>query len=103
MEKNGDALIDVHVVPNAAKTQPMGLHGEAGHLALRHRLHAPPVDGKANQALVEWLAACLEVPPSAIALVHEETSKRRQPRLSAQAAAQAAWNVLLMTAHPPEK
>src|SRR3989442_3349258 len=72
VEKNGDVLVDVHVVPNAAKTQPVGLHGEPGALALRLRLHAPPVDGKANQALIKWLAACLEVPQSSIALLRGE-------------------------------
>ncbi len=103
VEKNGDVLVDVHVVPNAAKTQPVGLHGEEGHLALRLRLHAPPVDGKANQALVKWLAACLGVPQSAIALVRGETSRRKQLRLSAQAASQASWDALITAARPPEK
>ena len=59
VEKNGDVLVDVHVVPNASRTQPAGLYGEEGRPALRLRLHAPAVDGKANQALVRWLADCL--------------------------------------------
>lgn len=103
MEKNGDVLIDVHVVPNAAKTEPAGLHGEPGRLALRLRLHAPPVDGKANQALVKWLANCLGVPQNAIALVRGETSKRKQLRLNAKAASQATWDALVAAAHKPEK
>jgi len=52
-EKNGDVLVDVHVAPNVAKTQPVGLHGEPDQLALRLRLRAPPVDGKTNQALTK--------------------------------------------------
>lgn len=103
MEKNGDVLIDVHVVPNAAKTQPVGLHGEPGRLALRLRLHAPPVDGKANQALVIWLADFLEVPQNAIALVRGETSRRKQLRVSAKAASQATWDELITAACKPEK
>jgi uncharacterized protein (TIGR00251 family) len=97
-EKNGDVLVDVHVVPNAAKTQVAGLHGEAGRQALRLRLQAPPVDGKANQALVKWLAGCLGVPQQAVTLVRGETSRRKQLRVSAAAAGRAAWDVLMKAA-----
>ena len=98
MEKNGDVLIDVHVVPNAAKTQAVGLHGEAGQQALRLRLRAPPVDGKANQALVKWLAGCLGVPQQAVTLARGETSRRKQLRVSAAASGQAAWDELAKAA-----
>lgn len=94
MEKNGDVLIDVHVVPNAARTQAVGLHGESGRQALRLRLQAPPVDGKANQALVKWLVGCLRVPQQAVQLARGETSRRKQLRVSAAAAGQAAWDEL---------
>ena len=103
VEKNGDVLIDVHVVPNAAKTQPAGLYGEEGRLALRLRLHAPPVDGKANQALIKWLADCLGVAQNTVALARGETSKRKQLRLSARAASQANWDQLIACALQPEK
>ncbi|MGH8034918.1 MAG: DUF167 domain-containing protein [Lysobacterales bacterium] len=103
MEKNGDVLVDVHVVPNAAKTEPVGLHGEPDRPALRLRLHAPAVDGKANQALVKWLADCLGVPQNAIALVRGKTSRRKQLRLSAKAAGQASWDALITAARHPEK
>ncbi|UUZ73002.1 DUF167 domain-containing protein [Polaromonas sp. P1(28)-8] len=95
IEKNGDVLVDVHVVPNAAKTQPVGLHGEPGQLALRLRLQAPPVDGKANQALIRWLAHSLGVPQNAITLVRGETSRRKQLRVSATVASRAAWDDLV--------
>lgn len=90
-EKNGNVLVDIHVVPNAARTQMMGQHGEAGQQALRLRLHAPPVDGKANQVLMKWLADCLGVPQQAVTLVRGETSRHKQLRISAAAASQAAW------------
>ena len=95
IEKNGDVLVDVHVVPNAAKTQPVSLHGEPGQLALRLRLQAPPVDGKANQALIKWLAHRLGVPKNAITLVRGETSRRKQLRVSAAAASRATWDDLV--------
>jgi len=98
MERNGDVLVDVHVVPNAAKTQVAGLHGEAGQLALRLRLQAPPVDGKANQALVKWLAGCLGLPQQAVTLARGEASRRKQLRVSAAAAGRAAWGDLVKVA-----
>src|SRR5689334_6440995 len=94
MERNGDVLVDVHVVPNAAKTQAAGLHGEAGQQALRLRLQAPPVDGKANQALVKWLAGRLGLPQQAVTLARGETSRRKQLRVNAAAASRAAWGEL---------
>jgi uncharacterized protein (TIGR00251 family) len=101
VEKNGDVLLDVHVVPNAAKTQAVGLHGEAGQMALRLRLQAPPVDGKANQALVKWLAGCLGVPQQAVTLARGETSRRKQLRVQASAASQATWDELVKAAGKP--
>ena len=98
IEKNGDVLVDVHVVPNAAKTQAVGLHGEDSQQALRLRLNAPPVDGKANQALVKWLAGCLGVPQQAITLARGETSRRKQLRVSAAAAGRAGWEELVKAA-----
>lgn len=97
-EKNGDVLVDVHVVPNAARTQAVGLHGEAGQQALRLRLQAQPVDGKANQALMKWLAGCLGIPQQAVTLARGETSRRKQLRVSAAAAGRAAWDELVKAA-----
>jgi uncharacterized protein (TIGR00251 family) len=101
IEKNGDVLLDVHVVPNAARTQAVGLHGETGQMALRLRLQAPPVDGKANQALVKWLAGCLGIPQQAVTLARGETSRRKQLRVQASAASLATWDELLKAAGTP--
>ncbi len=102
VEKNGDVLIDVHVVPNAARTQAVGLYGEDGHQTLRLRLHAPPVDGKANQALLKWLAGCLGVSSSALSLARGETSRRKQIRLNTSAASGVNWDRLMAAALPPK-
>ena len=42
----------LHIQPGAKKTEVVGLHGEA----LKIRLAAPPVDGKANACLLAYLA-----------------------------------------------
>lgn len=90
VQKDGAVLVDVHVMPNAARTQLQGLHDGA----LRVRLHAPPVDGKANLALQTWLAETLGVPKSAVELVRGATARRKQLRVDARHAAQAAWSRL---------
>jgi uncharacterized protein len=69
----GDLQVTVHVQPGAKTTACAGVHGDA----LKIRLHAPPVDGKANQALIAWLAKTLDCPQSAIELIRGQTSRRK--------------------------
>lgn len=89
-EKAGTVIVDIHVVPNAPRTQIDGLHDNA----LRVRLKAPPVEGKANQALIAWLAGTLGITRAQIELVRGQTSKRKQLRISQAAAAAANWTGL---------
>ena len=63
--------IKVHVQPRAARTELAGLHGDA----LKVRLRAPPVDGAANEALVEFLAAVFDVPRRAVRVVSGHASR----------------------------
>ena len=63
--------IRVHLQPRAAHTRIVGRHGDA----IKIQVHAPPVDGAANAALVELLATVLEVPRRAIRIV-QGTSNR---------------------------
>lgn len=72
-----------------------GLHGEDGDQALKVRLHAPPVDGKANEALLRWLADELGVPRKSVELLRGKTSRRKQVAVSAQAVHAANWTALL--------
>ncbi len=87
LQKDGAMLVDIHVMPNAARTQLQGLHDGA----LRVRLHAPPVDGKANLALQAWLAETLGIPKSAVELIRGATVRRKQLRVAASHVAQAQW------------
>jgi uncharacterized protein (TIGR00251 family) len=67
------ATLTLHVQPGARKTEVAGVHGDA----LKIRLAAPPVDGKANAALVEFVAQRLGLPKSAVRLVGGQTSRRK--------------------------
>ena len=57
-DKGELTLLSVSVVPNARRTEAVGLHDRA----LRIRLAAPPVDGKANDTLCHWVADQLGLP-----------------------------------------
>ena len=92
-QKDGAVLINVHVMPNAALTQVQGLHDGA----LRVRLHAPPVDGKANLALQAWLAQTLGIPKSAVELLRGASARHKQLRVAAAYAGQAHWQTLMPT------
>lgn len=77
-DSKSGVIIQVHATPRASKTQIQGLHGDA----LKIRLQAPPVDGKANETLIEFLAETLGIPQRQITLLSGQTS--RQKRLSLQ-------------------
>ena len=61
---DGSLLLLLHVQPGAARTGLAGMHGDA----LKLRLAAPPVDGKANKAVINFFAELLHLPKSAVAI-----------------------------------
>lgn len=65
--------IQIHVVPRASKSAVCGMQGEA----LKIRLNAPPVDGKANKALCAFVAELLKIPSRQVQLVAGETSRQK--------------------------
>lgn len=78
--EDGDALVlSLHVQPGAARTEVSGLHGDA----LKIRLAAPPVEGRANAALLRFLADVFEVPLRQVTLVRGETSRQKTVRVEA--------------------
>ncbi len=50
--------LTLHIQPGAKRSEIAGLHGEA----LKIRLAAPPIDGRANEALLKFIAQLFEVP-----------------------------------------
>jgi uncharacterized protein len=65
------AILRVHVVPNAKSDSVVGLHGGA----VKSKLRAPAVEGKANEALVRFLAEQLKLHRYAIVLKRGEKSR----------------------------
>jgi len=65
--------LTVRVIPNASKSEVVGyIEG-----AWKIRLAAPPVDGKANEVLIRFLADVLDLAPSEIDIVKGQTSKTK--------------------------
>jgi uncharacterized protein (TIGR00251 family) len=56
----------VHAQPGAKRSEIVGLHGER----LKIRIAAPAVEGRANEALVEFLAARLGIPRAKVRVAH---------------------------------
>jgi len=72
-----DALLSLHIQPGAKKTEVAGLYGEA----LKIRLAAPPVDGKANDCLIDFLAEVLGVAKRRVELVSGASSRAKRVRV----------------------
>lgn len=77
-----DVVLSLHIQPGAKRTEVAGVHGEA----LKVRLGAPPVDGKANDALIAFLAGQLGVPKARVVLEAGQTSRSKRVRVVGVAA-----------------
>ena len=70
---DGSLLLRLLIQPRAAHNQVAGLQGDS----LKIRLTTPPVDGKANAALITFLARLFDLPKSAFRLTSGQQSRRK--------------------------
>jgi uncharacterized protein (TIGR00251 family) len=73
-----DLILRVQVQPRASREEFAGLHGDA----LKIRLTAPPVDGKANTALIAFLANAFGVAKREVTLLQGETGRSKLVRVA---------------------
>ena len=71
------AILQFHVVPNARQNKVMGEHNGA----IKIKLRAPAVEGKANAALRSFLAEELKIPERSIALERGQKSRAKLIRI----------------------
>lgn len=64
-------VLALHVQPGAKRSEVVGIHGER----LKLRVQAPPVEGKANAAVLAFLAAALHRPRQALTLLRGDTAR----------------------------
>ena len=78
VSKPEGVILTVRVVPRASKTEVRGEHDGA----LRIRLQAPPVEGKANRALIRFLAGKLAVPGNRVRIMSGENSRIKRVEIA---------------------
>jgi len=72
--QSGDGVVlNLHIVPRSSRTQICGEHGNA----LKIRLQAPPVEGKANKALIEFLSDTLDIARNRISILSGDTGRNK--------------------------
>jgi uncharacterized protein (TIGR00251 family) len=98
--KGSGAILEVFVQPRAAKEGLVGLHGGA----LKIKVTAPPVDGRANEAVGSILARILEVPRSSVSVVSGSRGRHKRVEVTSMGAHEVAsvlGGVLSSRAHEP--
>ncbi|MDF2940069.1 MAG: hypothetical protein K0R66_711 [Gammaproteobacteria bacterium] len=87
--QNDALFLRLHVQPNSKKNEWLGLYGER----LKLKLHAPAVDGKANQALIKFLAAFLKVKKSQLSLISGELSRDKLIKILPPITIESQWAI----------
>ena len=77
-EKDGCIVLNVRVVPRASKDGIQGILGNA----LKVRIQAPPIEGKANAHLVKFLSKQWKIPRRDIEILSGETGRNKRLRIS---------------------
>ena len=76
-EKNNAIILNVRVVPRASRDGIAGVMGDA----LKVRIQAPPVEGKANAYLVKFLSKQWNIPRRDIEILSGETGRNKRLRI----------------------
>jgi len=84
------AQFAVRVTPRASRTAIAGIYGEGAAAALKIALQAPPVEGKANAALIKFLSDLLGVPRSAVSIRAGEHARGKTVVAAGRCAAEVA-------------
>ena len=71
--------LPIHATPGAKRTEAAGEYGGA----LRVRLGAPPVDGKANSMLIDFLAREFAVSKRQVSLISGQQSRQKRVLIEA--------------------
>ena len=73
----GGVTLAVRAQPGAKKTTIIGLYGEGSSAQLKIAVQAPPIEGRANSALLEFLAERFGIPKNSIELMTGELSRSK--------------------------
>jgi uncharacterized protein len=76
-ETKDGVTLAVRAQPGAKKTAIVGVYGEGAAAQLKIAVQAPPVEGRANDALIEFLAARFGIARRDVVLVSGESSRSK--------------------------
>lgn len=79
----------VRAQPGAKKTAIIGIYGEGATAQLKIAIQAPPLEGRANEALIAFLAQTFGLPKNAVKLVSGELSRSKVILLEGKSLAHA--------------
>lgn len=85
-----DLVLDCHLQPRSSADELVGDHGDA----LKIRITAPPVDGKANAHLVQFLAKSFGVSKSRVSIEKGELGRSKRVRIQAPTRFPANLNII---------
>lgn len=80
------ATLPVRVSPRASRTAIIGILGEGTNAAVKISLAAPPVDGKANEELITYLARTFSLARAQVEVIAGSHSKNKIVRLHGKTA-----------------
>lgn len=72
--ENDTVIVNIYVQPNAKRTEMVGFHGDA----LKIRLASQPIDGRANDALLKYVAQLFDVPLRQVELHRGDKSRHKK-------------------------
>lgn len=70
-------ILSVRAQPGARKSAVIGRYGEAEQAQLKIAVHAPAREGRANEALITFVADCFDLPKTAVELVAGASSRSK--------------------------
>jgi uncharacterized protein (TIGR00251 family) len=76
-ETPAGVTLAVRAKPGAKKTAITGIYGEGDAAQLKIAVQAPPIEGRANEALIAWLAGFFSLSRTNVVLVSGETSRTK--------------------------
>ena len=86
-------FLKIHLLPRASRDEICGLHGDA----IKIRVTAPPVEGKANQALQRFIAEKLNLSSSQVEIIAGQHSREKLLQITgiSRAEVEKALGILL--------
>lgn len=71
--KNGNLILSLYIQPGAKLNEVVGLHGNA----LKIKLAVPPIEGRANAALLQFIATQFKIPLRHVTFIRGEKSRHK--------------------------